>query len=468
MKWSRYLTTEPLGDAVYIHAGLSGSFNRIPVALRERADAFCAGTDDGTGIEDELEAMVRARILVGDDVDELAELEQRYERSRHRGGLGLTIVTSLGCNFDCPYCFESKRPSLLKPDVEQALIGLVDDGLAAGTPSMHVMWMGGEPLLGADHLLRLSDAFIERCDRADTPYTASITTNGWYLDEAMAKRLAAVRVRAAQVTIDGPAEVHDHYRPTVSGRSSYRRLVENVAAASRHLTLNVRVNIDNDNFARVDELLADLAASGAADRIRLTPARLTTIASSPDAPARTYQAGCYSCSEFATVETEFDELARRHGLRTRDLPGRVGSPCTAVRSTELVVGSDGELWKCWDDVGNPDQAIGTIFSYTEANDKLAPWLAYSPFDDEQCRSCIALPGCMGGCAHHSLHGEREDQCMSFRFNHRERVRAEAHRAVGAPIPPTGLALYRASIDSSPFATHDVPVTIGPRPSPLGV
>ena len=36
--------------------------------------------------------------------------------------------------------------------------------------------------------------------------------------------------------------------------------------------------------------------------------------------------------------------------------------------------------------------------------------------------CVALPVCMGGCAHHALDTvARDSRCDTFRYNHRERI-----------------------------------------------
>src|SRR5947208_9489530 len=57
------------------------------------------------------ERMAHGRMLVADNTDEIDLLAQRYEFTRHDPTrFALTIVTSLGCNFDCPYCFEAKHP----------------------------------------------------------------------------------------------------------------------------------------------------------------------------------------------------------------------------------------------------------------------------------------------------------------------------------------------------------------------
>ncbi len=98
-----------------------------------------------------------------------------------------------------------------------------------------------------------------------------------------------------------------------------------------------------------------------------------------------------------------------------------------------------------------------------SRDRIAPWLGYDPFADDDCLSCIALPGCMGGCAHHDFHGSREDRCGSFRLNHREKVRNEAHRHAGKPLPPTGLAFTTLSQGQGGALAEtgsSTPVTLG--------
>lgn len=104
-------------------------------------------------------------MLVRDGVDDLALLEMRYHAPRHSTEhFALTIITSLGCNFDCPYCFEARHPSIMNVDVKQGLLQAIDDKLKT-VMDLSVSWFGGEPLVGKRPLLALADAFIDRCDR---------------------------------------------------------------------------------------------------------------------------------------------------------------------------------------------------------------------------------------------------------------------------------------------------------------
>jgi uncharacterized protein len=55
---------------------------------------------------------------VEDDTDELAILAGRYAASRRNSRFALTILTSLGCNLDCPHSYEKKHPSILGDAVQ--------------------------------------------------------------------------------------------------------------------------------------------------------------------------------------------------------------------------------------------------------------------------------------------------------------------------------------------------------------
>jgi len=82
--------------------------------------------------------------------------------------------------------------------------------------------------------------------------------------------------------------------------------------------------------------------------------------------------------------------------------------------------------------------IGHIDDYQNTNGRMRRWLAYDPFKNDECVSCIALPVCMGGCAHHAMDiNLYEDRCGTFRFNYEERVSdfIEARRGAAVAVAP---------------------------------
>jgi uncharacterized protein len=422
MRESRYNIWHERGDAAYVYNGISGALLRVPSDERDSLARFLAGDDRVACDPDVLVHMAQGAMLVPDDLDEIALLTERYRVSRWDAtSFALTIVTSLGCNFDCPYCFEAKHPSLIDAETEDLVLAVLDDQLPK-IRRFNVTWFGGEPLVGKRALLTLSDRFTERCDQAGVQYSAAVITNGYLLDESTCAELAGRRVRSLQVGLDGPPDVHDRMRPLASGRGTFRQIVSNLRHAVRYLPVTVRVNIDAENAGRVGELFEILAAEGLAGQLTVYPGQLVTGDGNPAAPSAKYATACLASREFAHARLTFFELAARYGFAAGSLPVPARAPCTAVRANELVVGSRGELYKCWDSVGDRQEVIGHIRNYRDTNGRMAKWLAYNPFENAECRGCIALPVCMGGCARHAFSNlEYENRCGTFRHTYAQEV-----------------------------------------------
>jgi len=424
MKESRYNVWVERGETAYVYNGVTGGLLAIPRPELDALQRLLAGADGPDCSPDTFEQLARGRMIVSDEFDELGLLAGRYAAtSADTSQFALTIVTSLGCNFDCPYCFEAKHPSIMDDEVQQAVLQVLDDQLPR-IDAFHVTWYGGEPLVGKEPLLALSDEFITRCGQHGIKYSADIITNGYLLDEATCLELQNRRVARAQVTLDGPPDVHDRMRPLAGGKGSFWRIVQNLRHATSYLDISVRVNVDAENFEYVEQLLQILAEENLAGKIVVAPGQLVGIVGNPGAPSASYGAGhhCFSRREFAEAELRFSALAARYGFSRPSLPRPTGAPCTAVRANELVVGSHGELYKCWDSVGNGLEVIGDIRDYRHPNGRLQKWLKYDPFANDECRGCIALPVCMGGCAHHAMEPlQYENRCGTFRNTYREQV-----------------------------------------------
>jgi uncharacterized protein len=422
MKESRYNVWIERDGCHYVYNGLSGALLQMSGTERTGVRQFTQGATECDCSPDLLRKMVEARMLIRDVFDELDYLGQKYNASRYNTKhFALVVVTSLGCNFDCPYCFEAKHPSIMQPEVEDAILQVLDDQL----PHIHsfsVNWFGGEPLVGKRPLLDLSDRFIERCDRNGVSYSATITTNGYLLDAATSSELRNRRVLSAQVSLDGPPEVHDRMRPLSSGRGTFWSIVRNLHHAIEHLDVSVRINIDHENFPYAEQLLQILAGQGFAGKLNVGLGQLIAVNDGAPSPSVSYNHGCFSNQEYARAEQEFQDLAAKYGFSSGRPPMPMGTPCTAVRANELIVGSRGELYKCFESVGNPREIIGDIRHYSELNGRLQRWLKYDPLSDDECRGCIALPVCMGGCAHHAMDPNLYDnRCDTFRHTHREQV-----------------------------------------------
>jgi uncharacterized protein len=249
--------------------------------------------------------------------------------------------------------------------------------------------------------------------------------------------LTTLGVNRVQITLDGPAEIHDRMRPLRNGRGTFDVVLENVVACADLIPISIRVNLDASNIDEYLRLLDLLVERDLAGRVRVNPGHIVAYTDQAGAPSETYGSRCFTLPEFADVERDFLAAAYERGLAKPRLPGPIGSPCTAVRTNDLVVGARGELYKCYDNVGDPREVIGHLRSWRDPNDRVLKWLRYDPFTDEGCRSCIALPTCMGGCAHHQMMDPGDAKCSTFRLTHRRQLEeyadaAEAGRPTAGP------------------------------------
>ena len=69
-----------------------------------------------------------------------------------------------------------------------------------------------------------------------------------------------------------------------------------------------------------------------------------------------------------------------------------------IISLRCPIGPQGEVYKCWNDVGDSSKVIGKIGGKVENEVLLLRYLVGAdPFEDPNCLNCFLLPVCGGGC-----------------------------------------------------------------------
>lgn len=162
----------------------------------------------------------------------------------------LTLTLTEQCNLRCRYCLHGSGRSWIRPHRERAMpletaLGAVRYFAAhcrdAEAPT--VSFYGGEPLLRLD----LIEAVVGEARRhSDWPRLEfCIDTNGTLLDDAAVGFVAREGIRL-QVSLDGPAGVHDRHRRFRNGGPTHAavlaglaRLLERAPEAARRLSVVV-------------------------------------------------------------------------------------------------------------------------------------------------------------------------------------------------------------------------------------
>ncbi|MBQ3302757.1 MAG: radical SAM protein [Eggerthellaceae bacterium] len=326
--------------------------------------------------------------------------------------VGLTICPTMGCNFDCPYCFEDHFAGKMGAEVQDDVVALAERMMtAAGAKNLSVSWFGGEPLLAPDVIESLSMRLIALAEERGGEYSANIITNGYLLTQEIAGMLERCKVKNAQVTIDGIREIHDATRYLRGGKPTFERIVGNLRNVKLPFSVVIRHNVHEGNIAEVDALEAfikELAEESGND-LSYYPA---PVSGSATADERGKQVSLLCGSDASEIGIKQEAQRFRVGR---------GHYCGAHNIWSVGIDEKGNLQKCWEAVDKPAISFGTAHDWDPADpfasasnaDNLTKYLNTAlPIHDEECRECVWLPMCVGGCPHKRLFVGR--QCVGFK------------------------------------------------------
>lgn len=187
-----------------------------------------------------------------------AEVRERApERYAPAGGRAPVVVWNVcrHCNMSCPHCYAAAayRPSPEDLSTEEAMRLLED---MAGCGVRIVIFSGGEPLLRPDLLELLAHA-------RRVGIAPQLSTNGVFIDDDCARRLAAAGVAYVGVSIDGIPEFNDRYRGMDGGYAAACRGLRSARAAG--MRTGLRMTLTKRNAAQLVQML-EVATDLAVDR----------------------------------------------------------------------------------------------------------------------------------------------------------------------------------------------------------
>lgn len=171
-----------------------------------------------------------------------------YSNFVHRlfnnGNLGLEVCRNVtfqvtgDCNLRCSYCYEHHKScgamSLeTGKRIVDYIIDLYEDGtgdfINKSTQGVVLDFIGGEPLLEAELIEKITDYWFEQCWKRKCPLWArarvSFATNGqlWFSDAAQHLFHKYHEIMSVTVSIDGVQELHDAFRVDKNGVGSFEK-----------------------------------------------------------------------------------------------------------------------------------------------------------------------------------------------------------------------------------------------------
>jgi Radical SAM superfamily len=309
------------------YVGVDGA--TLEAVARWSAQAPAAGVEAETA-----SALAELGLLVRD----AAEDDARLAASRAATAEGMpdtayvSLMPTLSCNLACTYCFQKDHPAAgrMSAETEAAALAWIErQVVASGARRLVVLYIGGEPLLRKDFIIRTACALSSALSPLGVVFEWELTTNGVGLEVSLLRALSALGRGAVKVTLDGDRETHDAARVFRDGSGSFEAVFESLVAVARacpEVALRIGGNLRPGAGASCLKLLERLESEGLSGRFEWIRFK----------PILDAEAGCGSSCGSQTADTdELTQLAARRGLAREAPRGIDVDPVRAALEAQL-------------------------------------------------------------------------------------------------------------------------------------
>jgi len=299
--------------------------------------------------------------------------------------VSLTIAPTLNCNFRCLYCYEEKTARqvlFMSKETADNVIKFIRHQLQGPNASVSISWYGGEPLLAMNTIYYISQEIKKVIGNR---LYSEVTTNGFLLTEKVAKMLQECNVGHAQITIDGLKETHDKRRPFIGkGISSFDTIVKNIQQNAKYFErINLRINVDKQNKDEIPELV-DYLRSIFPSNVNYYFARTRF-----ESPGTSFSRSYYF------TEKEYADFMIKHPSYNVLL--NPGYSCGATNPSSHVIDPNGNLFRCWNEVGQKERSVGDVVNGITNWDRYTRWMNFgTDMLSNKCKQCSIVGLCVGG------------------------------------------------------------------------
>jgi uncharacterized protein len=362
-------------------------------------------------------------------------------------GQGIHVVAKpIGpmCNLNCEYCFYLEKQALFAADEKYRMSDKVLSAFIANyiasqpTPIVEFVWQGGEPtLLGIDFFKRVIE--LQKPFAAKKTITNSLQTNGTLLTDEWCSFLKKNNFMVG-ISLDGPKEIHDHYRRDRKGIGSFDQGMRGLRLLQKHkVEYNVLACVARETAKHPLDIYHFFKDEGV-EFIQFIPIveRMYDVNSVPlglrlAGPAALDKKGSQGdVTPWSVIPEEYGDFLIaiyeewvRHDVGTVFvmnfewvLNAWISNPspvCVHAKQCgrSVVIEHNGDVYAC-DHCVYPQYKLGNIMSYTlpsmvAKSLRLGFGVTKETALPGWCRDCEVLPACQGGCPKHRFETSYHDE-----------------------------------------------------------
>lgn len=405
MKWSNfnYLYFSKKHNKNLLYNSLSNAFIEVnnPTLLEllnnVKGNANTEVLSQYPSLYDELK---QSKIIVESDETEILKIKHKILTTRYSfNTIVFTLIPTLACNFECPYCFAKTGGGAITPKVAKSIVALLER-LSSNNKStlLNLSWMGGEPLLN----FKAMQSLTSKLKRPDININAHLVTNGYLMTKEKIEQFKELYITLIQVTLDGLEDEHNLTRVHKQGKNTFVKIIENLDIffntynEESGIAINLRVNLDRTKnyLKKFIEVYLFFKRRYPYKNLFISPGFIEDIKAN----------GFNTTCEFdrASIKDFFNEVVQAGILEYSLYPENQIHECAIRSQADFVIGPKGEIYSCWENIGHQEFVVGQLNEkgIPEIKNETAYFRYLADADyltDETCLNCFFFPLCPGGC-----------------------------------------------------------------------
>ena len=338
--------------------------------------------------EENREQLVKSWFLVPESFNECEQADTVFRIAAmlnpfHENKTKFTVLTTTDCNARCFYCYERGIPRFSMNEDTATDVGLYIARVCSGEP-VSLSWFGGEPLYNRKAIEIICAVLRDH----DIEYSSILTSNGYYLDEAMSKKAVEDwHIRSAQITLDGTETIYNRTKAYLKAEGNpFARVLDNIEyALDAGIHVSIRLNMDRKNAEDLLRLI-DLVGQRYGRRENLSAH--VVLLSGDTGSIHEFTSAEEAIAWRRRLNERLDELGYlRHGTLPQGLQI---NRCMADNPACEVILPDGRIQRCehYDEA----EIVGSIYNEIRDEVKYREWGETTRYP--ACAECAMYPMCV--------------------------------------------------------------------------
>jgi len=376
---------------------LNGSLISLPLKELNQLKEKLSKQDIDSENNDDIRMLNELGFLESDNKDSKKNLANWFREVQNDAeSLNLTIVTTLACNFNCPYCVQGTyhpTSNMNEVTIKGIFDFIINEFTYKPFRKLFVTYYGGEPLLNINVIRFFQKQLESFCVKNNVTFQSHLITNGSLLNH-FKNDLKELKINSLKVTLDGTPEYHNKTRSYKNGNPSFDDIISALEQIPKGIDIHIGSNFQDNNFDGINELPELLFNSKLYSKIKqfnskpvLEPYKITL--------PNTSQLACQVFSDktlgrWKTIQDKCDKLC----FKTINYTNKF--LCSYYLKRDVTISPNGEIYPCPSFMDSTDNCLGTIYDKQSLLERCPD----IPIDN-YCINCTYLPLCGGGCRYAS-------------------------------------------------------------------